>query len=109
MYATAEERDDYFRTIVAPHPTYDFRVYDVYDNGEFLTFATVDLIESGRVVATETFVASDEFGPSETATRMATSYAVAWLESQEHTLEQRLGPFGIEWEREQADRMGVAA
>lgn len=56
MYATQDERDDHFRNTT--FATYSFRIRDEFDNGEFMTGATVDLIERGRVVHTETFTAS---------------------------------------------------
>lgn len=69
----------------------DYRVYDEWDNGEFLTGATVDLIENGEVVHTEKIVASSEFesglpsgywnGRGNHATTQALSYANAWVES----------------------------
>jgi len=34
----------------------------------------------------------------------AASFLRAWQESEDFTLEERLGPFGIEWEREQEER-----
>lgn len=33
----------------------------------------------------------------------------AYVESREFTLEERLGPYGLEWEREQRARVGLAA
>lgn len=47
----------------------------------------------------------DEF----TATEQAVSYARAWLDSMQYTLEERLGPHGLEWQREQREpRLGDA-
>lgn len=81
--------------------TYDFHIRDEWDNGEFMTGATVDLLEDGKVVHTETFTASseDEPGPAFSAYgngndnhagTLARSYAWAWIESQTTTLEDRL-------------------
>jgi hypothetical protein len=75
--------------------TYDFRVYDEDDNGEFLTFAKVDLIERGKVVQTEEFTASSEDAPGPAfsaygngrdnhAGTQARSFAWAWIESREN-------------------------
>jgi hypothetical protein len=90
---------------------YDFSVYDVADNGEFLTFATVDLLHvlNGRAVTLDTlrFSGSSEF-PGEDAATQAVSYALAWVEGQTFTLEERLGQYGLEWEREQDDRRAYA-
>lgn len=83
----------------------DFRIVDAWDNGEFMTGATLELLQGDTVVGTETFVASSE-DPGPTATEMAISSGVAWVESQEYTIEERLGAFGMEWEREQDERRG---
>lgn len=91
--------------------TWGFRVYDEWDNGEFLTGASVDLLERGKVVHTETFVVSSEDAPGpgfsaygngrdNHAGTHARSYAWAWMEARETPLEVRLAPFGPEWERE---------
>lgn len=34
------------------------------------------------------------------------AYVEAFRESQEYTLEERLGPYGLEWQREQEERRG---
>lgn len=103
----------------------DYRVRDEWDNGEFMTGATVDLLIGGRVIHTETFTASSEDAPSESfsaygngrdnhATTLALSYANAWVEAEErraeadrlgvHPLEIVFAPFGPEWQREQDER-----
>jgi hypothetical protein len=41
-----------------------------------------------------------------TAAQQAASCGHAWIESQTFTLEERLGEFGLEWEREQHERAG---
>lgn len=100
---------------MASPSTADYRVYDEWDNGEFLTGATVDLIQDGTVVHTEKFTASSEDAPSPSfsaygngrdnhATTLALSYANSWVESMTSTLEERLAPFGPEWQREQDER-----
>ena len=86
-------------------PAYDFRVEDVWDNGEFLTGATLVLLEDGQEVSRETFTASSEFENDGPAHVLATSAAVAWLEAMEL---DPLARYGLEWEREQDERMGVA-
>lgn len=112
MWASDSEIRDQF--LSATYATYDFRVYDETDNGEFMTGAKVDLIERGQVVHTETFSASSEDAPSGTfsaygngrdnhAGTQARSYAWAWLDSQEMSFEERFAPFGPEWEREQLE------
>ena len=112
MWATTDEYRAELDRLFAP--TFDFHVYDEFDNGEFITSAKVDLIEKGKVVHTEEFVASSEFGCGSEfsaygngrdnhAGTQARSFAWAWLESKTTTLEERLGPYGIEWQREQEE------
>lgn len=102
MWASeAEATDRFHETTLA---TYDFRVYDVWDNGEFLTGAKVDLIERGVVIETRTFGGSTEFEDSYregSAAVQAASYANAWVEAMTVPLEERLG---LEWEREMEER-----
>jgi hypothetical protein len=80
-------------TTQATH-TYDYVIRDVEDNGEFLSWATVDYLEDGKVVATETFCGSGEEPPGYTGEQLVSMY----------TIEERLGPFGLEWQREQEER-----
>lgn len=115
MWASQNERDERFQDETIA--TYAFRVRDESDNGEFITCATVDLIERGRVVHTEQFYCSsedaygDDFsaygnGRDNHATTQALSYAWAWLELREAGgIESVLAPFGPEWEREQMERV----
>lgn len=90
---------------------YDFVIYDVSDNGEFLTFAKLDLlhVEDGRAVTLETltFVGSSEDMYGVEAVTQAASCGHAWVEAQTYTLEERLGEYGLEWEREQHERVGA--
>lgn len=113
-YATEAEIQDHFSSVVAPFATYDFRVRDESDNGEFITSATVDLIERGLVVHTEQFVCSSEdaHGPTMSAygngrdnhaSTQARSYAWAWVDSKLEPFEARFAPFGSAWQAEQAD------
>ncbi len=116
-WATRAERDAEFNRLFV---SYDFRVYDEFDNGEFITSAKVDLIENGKVTHTEEFIASSEDAPGagfsaygngrdNHAGTQSRSFAWAWIESRTTTLEDRLGPGGIEWQREQDERAEVAA
>lgn len=85
--------------------TFGWEIRDEWDNGEFMSGCTVDLIEDGRVVESKKFVVSEEFADNDGSARVqAASYAEAWRESREYTIEERLGPFGLEWEREHAER-----
>jgi hypothetical protein len=93
MWASLDEADARFQAETLA--TYDFRVRDRWDNGEFLTGATVDLYERGKVVHTETFVASSEDAPL--------GGFSAYGNGRETTLEERLAPVGPEWEREMAE------
>lgn len=112
MFASEAERDDYFRTVIAPHAPFSFVVRDEWHNDEFMTGATVDLLVAGKVTHSEPFVCSSEDAPGpgfssygngrdNNATTQALSYAWAWLDSVETPLDVRLAPFGLEWEREQ--------
>jgi hypothetical protein len=56
MWATEAEVHERF--VEETFGSNDFRVYDEWDNGEFMTGAKVELIERGVVVRTETFVAA---------------------------------------------------
>jgi len=70
-----------------------------FENEEGSTFVTVKITMADGEVIEESFASwFDEPGPS--ATEQAASYVAAFEECQEYTLEERLGPFGIEWERE---------
>jgi len=86
--------------------TYDYVIRDIADNGEFLSWATVDYLEDGKVVESETFCGTGEEPPGYTGEQLARSAASAWLETRIYTIEERLGPYGIEWQREQAERLG---
>ena len=79
---------------------YDYVIRDVRDNGEFLSWATVDYLVNGEVTETETFTGSTEEPPGYTGLDLARSAAEAWLDAQTYTLEERLGPYGLEWQRE---------
>ena len=84
----------------------DYRILDRWDNGEFLTGCTLELVEDGAVVETHELRGSSEF-PGPDAVTQAISLGESWVEAQTYTLEERLGPYGIEWQREQSDRAGV--
>lgn len=79
---------------------YDYRVVDSGGNGEFLTWATLQLLDGDYVVATEEYHGSSEF-PGEDALTQALSSGRAWVEAMSHSLEER---FGLEWERELTER-----
>jgi hypothetical protein len=83
---------------------FSYRIVDVWDNGEFLTGATLECLQDGEVVLREKFHGTSEFPPGWSALELARSAGAAWYESSTTTLEERLGPFGIEWEREQIER-----
>jgi hypothetical protein len=102
-WASASEVEDRFYG--STFAEYDFRIHDVNDNGEFITTAWVDLLVKGELVECRSFCCSTEFGPSPTAAECAASYALAWVEAQTYSFEDRLGPYGIEWEREMEERM----
>jgi len=87
--------------------TYDYRLTDVGDNEEFLSWATVEYLEDGVVVDTEEFFGTSEEPPGYSGEQLARSSAEAWLETKLYSLEERLGPYGMEWQREQEERRGV--
>lgn len=74
-------------------PIYSFVIRDEWDNGEFMTGATVDLLVVGVVTHSERFVCSSEdpYGPLSAygngrdnhAGTQARSFAWAWLDSME--------------------------
>lgn len=90
-------------------PTYNWEIRDISDNGEFLTFATIDLLEDGAVVESHDFIGSSEFPGDCDAQMQAESFGFAWYETMTLTIEERLGEFGLEWQREENERRGWAA
>ena len=86
-------------------PTYEISS-ERFVNEEGSEFVTVTITWPGTELEERTLFASyfDDLGPS--ASEQAASFVHAFVESQEFTLEERLGPYGLEWEREQLDRMG---
>lgn len=109
LWSSQDERDSRLRDETVA--TYDFRIYDETDDGEFMTGAKVDLIERGKVVHTETFSASSEDAPGpgfsaygngrdNNAGTLARSYAWSWIDARESSFEERFEPFGVEFERE---------
>lgn len=86
--------------------TRDYRIENVSDNGEFLTFATLVLLEDGVEIRREDHIGNSEFPPGDSATRLASSSGEVWVESS-IPMEVRLAPWGLEWERERMeDRLG---
>lgn len=76
---------------------------ETFENEEGSTFAEVTITFANGEVIKESF-ASYFDSPSESAVVQAASYVAAFEESQMYTLEERLGPFGLEWEREMEER-----
>jgi hypothetical protein len=87
-------------------PSFDWELVDVGDNGEFLSWATVVYMKDGVATHEEEFHGTSEFPPGHTGEELARSAATAWFETMTTTIEERLGPFGIEWQREEAERRG---
>jgi hypothetical protein len=82
--------------------SYDYRIeVEESEDGE-AQYAKVAYLEDGKVVGSESFVST--FEDVHSARDMALSSAGAWLETVTYSFEERLGPFGIEWEREQEGR-----
>jgi hypothetical protein len=120
MFATAAEALAQF--YAETFATYDYRIVNVWDNGEFLTGATVELYERGVLVGTEEFVGSTEedcgmtsaYGNANLAVTQAISFAASWVEAEErraeaarlgvHPLEIEFAPFGPAWQAEREAR-----
>ena len=85
---------------------YDYKIIDVGDNQEFISWATVVYLKNGEEIERERFVGTSEEPPGHSGFELAQSNAAAWHESMTYMLEERLGPFGLEWEREQRERHG---
>lgn len=81
----------------------EFGVIDVWDNGEFLSGATLVLTEDGEEVHREEFVGSLEFPGGATGMDMAVSAGLAACEVHNVGLEELLAPFGIEYQREREE------
>lgn len=74
-------------------------------NDESSTFARVRITFASGEVIEERF-ASYFDDMSEPAIVQAASFVAAFEESRHIPLEDRLGPFGLEWQREQEERRG---
>lgn len=75
-------------------------------NDEGSTFATVTTTLADGEVVTETFASYFDDGDSVTAGDAAVSYVTAMCEARDYSLEERLGAYGMEFQREQAEREG---
>lgn len=75
---------------------------DVNDEGS--DFATVRIRFATGEVVEESFARWFDSGPIPSAREQAASFIAAFEESERSTLEERLAPFGPEWEREQEER-----
>lgn len=73
-------------------------------NDEGSDFAIVTITFADGTTQVEHFARWFDSGPIESAAVQAASYIAAFEDSQLYTLEERLGPFGLEWEREQQER-----
>lgn len=77
---------------------FDYQVTDIlpYDDGTM--YCKCLLLKSGEVQHVQEF-------SSYQAVEDATSFGQAYVEASTYSLQERLGPFGIEWEREQHERL----
>lgn len=73
-------------------------------NDEGSTFATVTITWADGSTEEQHFARYFDDGPGPSAREQAASYVAAMTETHEYSLEERLGPFGLEWEREQEER-----
>ena len=80
--------------------THDWYIKDIGDNGEFLSWATLVYVVDGVELTPEVFHGSSEEPPGYTGEELARSAGQSWWETQEYTVEERLGPFGLEYQRE---------
>lgn len=81
----------------------DYEIHaETSENDEGSTFATITIRDEGGIWRHHFASYFDD--ASESATVQAASFVRAYEESREFTLEERLGPFGLEWEREQMER-----
>jgi len=87
---------------------YDWQIVDVGDNGEFISWATLLKFQDGVNIGSERFYGTSEEPPGHSGEELARSHALAWHETMTYTIEERLGPGGIEWQREQEERHGRA-
>jgi hypothetical protein len=76
-------------------------VRTVNEEGSDFVTVTIRFADGSEVV--ERF-ASYFDDPSASALEQAASFVAAFEETQRYTLEELLGPFGIEWAREQHER-----
>ena len=81
---------------------------ETFVNDEGSDFATVTIVFDDGRREVETF-ASYFDSPSESAVEQAASFVTAFEEAENYTLEERFGPFGLEWEREQLERRSIGA
>lgn len=84
--------------------TYSYEIKEIGDNGEFLSWATLVYLVDGAVTGTERFVGTSEEPPGWTGVQLARSAGDSWVEAQTYTIEERLGQYGVEWEREMVER-----
>ena len=75
------------------------------DEGSDVATVTISFADGSEPIV-EHFARWVDSGPIESATVQAASYVAAFEESQLYTLEERIGPYGLEWEREQEERRG---
>ena len=88
--------------------TLTYLIENEFDNGEFLTSCDLVYCENGHEVSRETYYGSTEFAPGYTAITQAVSAGQAWLDVSSAPLDEQLGPYGLEWQREQAERYEAA-
>lgn len=87
-------------------PTYDYLITNSTREDGLARFARVYLIVDGETVDYQDFSQFLEDGDQVSASEQAASYAMAWYEACTTSLEERLGPNGIEYQREMEERHG---
>ena len=83
---------------------YDWEIVDIHDNGEFLSWATLVMYKDGVLHGTQIFTGTSEEPPGYSGEELARSCAIAWHEVMTTTIEERLGQYGLEFQREQEER-----
>jgi len=79
---------------------------EAWTNDEGSTFAHVNVRWPDGSEEDHRFAAMFDDGPIESASVQASSFLSSLYDVTHYTLEERLGPFGLEWEREQEERRG---
>lgn len=100
MWASETEKQEHFNNSTHPFPYGDGewvgeRIGVCEDGDQHAIARFID--RDGNVLDEQRFVHAEAFDDM-------MYFIAAWREGQEYTMEERLGPYGLEWEREQHER-----